>query len=139
MLTVWVGRVGVAADDGSGAIPPGPGAVSTIQGEWWTPGFRSRVNIRDCAGLVCADIVWLWDPRVAPIGQQVLYDLRADPDQVWRGGRAFNPADGKTYKASARLLDADRLIIEGCVLFLCQEQVWLRVGSLDKIPRAVPR
>ncbi len=103
-------------------------------GEWWTPGFRGRVAIERCGGSLCGRVVWTWDPRTVAVGREVLKDLRPDGRGGFNGGRAFNPDDGNDYAASLRMLDPDRLIVEGCLAFLCREQVWLRVGSPPVLP-----
>ena len=47
-------------------------------------------------------------------------------DIAWSGGTILDPAKGKTYKAKAKLIDADKLGVSGCVAFICREQVWVR-------------
>ena len=96
----------IAASCSYGAAPQQ--GQTEISGEWWTPGYRARVRIER--------------------GRQVLFDLRRSPRGDWRDGHAFNPDDGNTYAAALRRLDADRIVVEGCLLFLCREQVWLRVA-----------
>lgn len=103
-------------------------------GEWWTPGFRARVAIASCESALCGRVVWVWDPRGAELGQEVLLSMQRDTRGGWNGGRAFNPDDGQTYAASMRLLDVDHLVVEGCLLFFCREQVWLRVGATAVTP-----
>ena len=58
-------------------------------------------------------------------GMTILWGLRADGDE-WTGGTVLDPAKGKTYKAKAKLIDADKLGVSGCVAFICREQVWVR-------------
>lgn len=106
----------------------------TAIGEWWTPGFRGRVAVTPCGAALCGRVVWSWDPRGVTLGQEVLSAFAPDARGGWSGGRAFNPDDGHTYAASLRLLDADHLLVEGCLLFLCREQVWLRVGATAVTP-----
>ena len=116
----------VFASCSSGAQPAARNAE--IFGEWWTSGFRARVRIERCADdALCGRIVWSWDPRIAQAGQEVISGMRRDGEGAWSGGRAFNPDDGNTYAATLRRLDADRIVIEGCLLLLCREQVWFRV------------
>ena len=58
-------------------------------------------------------------------GMTILWDLARDGDE-WTGGTILDPAKGKTYKSKAKLLDAGRLGVSGCVAFICREQVWIR-------------
>jgi uncharacterized protein (DUF2147 family) len=92
------------------------------------------VAIAPCGDALCGRVVWTWDPRVVAVGRVVLRDLRSDGNGGWSRGRAFNPDDGNDYAASLKLLDPDRLVVEGCLAFLCREQVWLRVGSPPVVP-----
>ena len=66
------------------------------------------------------------DRRNKPItGMTILWDLRPDGNE-WAGGTILDPANGKTYRSKAKLLDANRLGVSGCVAFICREQVWQR-------------
>lgn len=70
----------------------------------------------DCSG----------ERRGQPItGMTILWDLQPDGDE-WSGGTILDPAKGKTYRSKAKMLDADRLGVSGCVAFICREQVWQR-------------
>lgn len=66
------------------------------------------------------------DRRNRPItGMTILWDLRPAGSE-WAGGTILDPANGKTYRSKAKLLDANRLGVSGCVAFICREQVWQR-------------
>ena len=52
--------------------------------------------------------------------------MQAAEPGVWRGGRLYNPEDGRDYKGSLALPAADRLVVDGCMLVFCQNQVWRR-------------
>lgn len=113
-------------------------------GEWWTPGFGARVRIEPCGDALCGRIVWVWDeaPRdaadAAPlVGRQVVSQMRAEGGQRWAGGRLFNPEDGREYRGSLHLASASRLVLEGCVLMVCRQQVWRRVDAA-RCPPAAP-
>ena len=58
-------------------------------------------------------------------GMTILWDLAPGGDG-WEGGTILDPAKGKTYKSKAKLIDANRLGVSGCVAFICREQVWVR-------------
>jgi len=109
--------------------------LAPFLGQWWTPGFGSRTQVERCDQTLCAKIVWLWDGRAAGIGQTVLSDLKPDVSGGFSEGKAFNPEDGNTYSASVNLLGPNRMLITGCVLFICREQVWLRVRSKLIVPQ----
>ena len=64
--------------------------------------------------------------RNQPItGMTILWDLKPDGSE-WSGGTILDPAKGKTYKSKAKMIDANRLGVSGCVAFICREQVWQR-------------
>jgi uncharacterized protein (DUF2147 family) len=116
-----------------------------VIGEWCTPGFDARVRIEPCGEAICGRIVWLWDE--APkgiadknplIGRLVIDRMRAAEAGVWRGGRLYNPQDGRDYNGSLQLQAPERLVVDGCVLFLCQTQVWRRADFTRCPPVAAP-
>jgi hypothetical protein len=55
--------------------------------------------------------------------------MRADGPMRWKGGRIYNPEDGRHYEASLTLKSANNLLVEGCVMFFCQSQVWRRADA----------
>lgn len=59
-------------------------------------------------------------------GMTILWGLKPDGENEWSGGTILDPAKGKTYRSKAKLLDADRLGVSGCIAFICREQVWQR-------------
>jgi len=64
--------------------------------------------------------------RNKPItGMTILWDLKPDGNE-WAGGTILDPSNGKTYKSKAKMLDANRLGVSGCIAFICREQVWQR-------------
>jgi uncharacterized protein (DUF2147 family) len=115
-------------------------------GEWWTPGFNARVRIDRCGDALCGRIVWLWDETPQDIADKeplvarlVIDRMRAAEPGRWRGGRLYNPEDGRDYKGSLHLQSATRLVVDGCVLFVCKTQVWRRADPDRCPPVAVAR
>ena len=59
-------------------------------------------------------------------GMTILWNLKPGGDG-WEGGTILDPANGKTYKSKAKLIDGGaKLGVSGCVAFICREQVWVR-------------
>lgn len=123
--------------------PPALGAE--LVGEWWTPGFNARVRIEPCGDALCGRIVWMWDetPKgiadTGPlIGKPVIEKMRAVAPSRWAEGRLYNPEDGRDYKGTLRLRSQNHLVVEGCVLFVCQTQLWRRADASRCPPVAVP-
>ncbi len=120
----------------------------TIAGTWVTEGYGSRVEIKACAtnpNSLCGQITWLWDafdehgdPMLdqknpvkslrsrTVIGTSILSDFQKAPGGIYKGGTIYNPEDGRTYRATLELISSDRLQVRGCVIFICQKQIWLK-------------
>ncbi len=58
-------------------------------------------------------------------GMTILWGLRPT-GKTWAGGTILDPAKGSDYKAKARLIDANKLGVSGCLAFICREQTWVR-------------
>lgn len=125
-------------------------AAEDVFGRWVTPGVSAVVEIAPCgdAATLCGTIRWLWDAvddrgrprldtqnadtslRARPlVGLAILSGLKADPAGGWQG-RIYNPEDGQTYRATMKRRGADALVIEGCVLIVCRQQVWRKANSV---------
>lgn len=119
--------------------------TGAIHGEWWTPGFNARVRIEPCGEAVCGRIVWLWDEapkgiadKSPLIGRVVIDGMRSVDGVRWAGGRLYNPEDGRDYKGGLWLRSAGQLVVDGCVLFICQTQVWRKLDTTRSPPVALP-
>lgn len=121
-------------------------AFAGPEGTWLTEGGKSHVEIRLCGEKYCGRIVWLREPRNEDgsvkldknnkdetlrsrriLGIDLLSGFAAGGEGPWKGGRIYNPVNGKTYRSNLKLQDADTLRVSGCVLFFCETQVWTRV------------
>jgi uncharacterized protein (DUF2147 family) len=118
-------------------------AAAEIEGEWWTPGFNSRVKIGTCGESLCGVIVWLWEEtphdKIADkqplVGRQLFVDLKATRPGA-ASGRVYNPEDGHLYRANIELKAANTLELQGCFLFICTRQLWRRVDPTTCPPVA---
>ena len=125
----------------------------TLTDEWWTPGFNARVKLAACDDKLCGTIVWAWDDQPTGaadkrplVGQRIISGMKLEPKQgdkngdktpdktLSYAGTIYNPEDGNTYKATMRLKTPNTLVVAGCVLFICQEQIWRRHDSLRSPP-----
>lgn len=140
-------------------------AQDGVPGRWATPGVAAIVELAPCAGAsasgaaaagaptLCGTVRWLWDavddkgrPRLDVqntdaslrnrplIGLPILSGLAPAAGGAW-SGRIYNPEDGKTYSATLRRAAPDTLLVEGCVLFICQKQVWRKASALAEALR----
>ncbi|MEO1569186.1 MAG: DUF2147 domain-containing protein [Pseudomonadota bacterium] len=117
-----------------------------VYGTWLTQAGSAKVDITDCGdGTPCGTIAWM-DPasmregltpatavdennpdparRNDPVlGLTILSDFdekRSD----WRGGRIYDPEEGKSYGSRLKRLDNGTLQVKGCIGPICQTQVW---------------
>ena len=120
-------------------------AAAPLLDEWWTPGFNARVKLATCEDKLCGTIVWAWDDQPAGasdkrplVGQRIISGMKLvvkNGDKAASyAGSIYNPEDGNTYKATMRLKTPNTLVVAGCVLFICQEQIWRRHDSLKSPP-----
>lgn len=119
-------------------------------GRWATPGVAAIVELAPCSDTsgLCGTIRWLWEAtdekgrprldaqnadatlRARPlVGLSILSGLTPAAGGSW-AGRIYNPEDGQIYRATLRRVGNDTLVIEGCVLFICQKQIWRSASAL---------
>ena len=137
------------------AAAPRAMAEDGVPGRWVTPGVSAVVELAPCTGAstLCGTIRWLWDAvdekgrsrldaqnadanlRSRPLlGLAILSDLKPARGGGWEG-QIYNPEDGQTYRATLRRRGADALLVEGCVLFICQKQIWRKASVLAEALR----
>ena len=118
-------------------------AEESILGYWLAP--QSIFEIKNCDGALCAEIVQIFvaegvDPKSILDSKNMDPELQSRPliginifegfngefnsKNTLKGGRIYNPRDGKSYKSRLRLLDNGNLRVEGCVLFICDGDEW---------------
>jgi uncharacterized protein (DUF2147 family) len=119
-----------------------------ILGVWLTEEGTSKIEIYKCGEAeYCGKISWLKEPeangkprvddknpdeslRARPLQELVI--LRGfvyDEDNVWRGGKIYDPKSGNDYTAKITLVDANNLDLRGYVLIplFGRTSKWTRV------------
>lgn len=137
------------------AAADGP-LAGDVTGRWATSGVSAIVELSPCAAersTLCGTIRWLWEavddkgrPRLDSqntdatqrsrplVGLAILSGLKPRQAGSWEG-RIYNPEDGQTYRATVSRRGVDTLVVEGCVLFVCQKQVWRKASVLAEALR----
>jgi uncharacterized protein (DUF2147 family) len=126
-----------------------------VLGRWVTPCASAIVELVRCgdASTICGTVRWLWEAtddkgrprldsqnadaslRTRPLlGLSILSGLVPRAGGGWEG-RIYNPEDGQTYRATVSRRGADSLVVEGCVLFVCQKQIWRKASALAEALR----
>ena len=119
-------------------------AAPSVEGMWRTDDGKGIVRIGPCGGHVCGWITQVLDRgpgvpstdvrnpdphlRQRPIvGLPTLTGFARD-GTIWKGGRAYDPKSGNSYRATMELNRDGSLKVTGCVLFICQSKRWTRAG-----------
>jgi uncharacterized protein (DUF2147 family) len=128
-----------------------PALAADALGTWFTGDRKGKVEIVNCGGPICGNLVWMLEP-LDPATNMPKTDRRnADPSmqgrpligipiilsmapssttpQKWEG-YVYNAEDGKTYSGSFALIGADTAELKGCVLggLICKAQTWTRTS-----------
>lgn len=122
----------------------GAAAATALEGLWRTDDGKAVVRIAACGQRMCGTIARVLDtspnvPRTDVnnpdprrrdrplVGLQILSGFLGGPTE-WKGGQAYDPKSGNSYKSSLRLNTDGSLRVTGCVLFVCQSRRWTRAG-----------
>jgi uncharacterized protein (DUF2147 family) len=118
----------------------------------YAEGGAAQVEISDCGGELCGQVVWLRSPfdengcelrdRYNPdpslrhrsvIGLDIVRGLTpsSGADAVWKGGTIYDPGSGNTYRASLSVVGKNRLELRGYIgiPLIGRTTSWFRVGS----------
>lgn len=117
-------------------------AQSSIEGLWLNDDHKGLVRIEPCGRHLCGTIAKVLnkspdapktdihnpDPRLRSrpiLGLPVLTGFSGSGGS-WKGGRAYDPESGKSYKSYLELNPDGSLKVSGCVLFICESRRWTR-------------
>ncbi len=119
---------------------PAYAAPASVNGIWKTADKDALITIRKCGNSLCGRITKFLVPPPDGVGQKdvnnpdkslrnrtllgldFLTNFKANGDK-WKG-RIYDPKSGKTYKSVLYKAKDGRLVVKGCVLFICQTQRW---------------
>jgi uncharacterized protein (DUF2147 family) len=120
-----------------------------ILGTWIPKKGDSRVKIEKIGNKYYGKVIWLENPnekdgtgpdlddknpdetmRKEPIlGSRVLKDFSFEGDGVFKGGKAYDPNNGKTYCGKITIIDADHIDMRGSICgfsILGRTETWTR-------------
>jgi uncharacterized protein (DUF2147 family) len=110
-----------------------PGASSTLDGIWRSPGGNTIIKIQPCGDNPCGTVVWATDKAKKDsskttaelIGAQLLTALEQDKKGRW-AGKLFIPDRNMRVTAKLDRLSPTQLKVSGCAAgkALCKAQVW---------------
>jgi uncharacterized protein (DUF2147 family) len=108
-------------------------AADPVIGTWKTQvddGAYAQVKIAACGAKICGTIARTFNDtgeyKSPNIGKKLVWDMDANGDGAYSGGRIWQPSTGKEYK-SKMALSGDTLKVSGCVGPICKKQTWTRV------------
>ena len=133
-----------------GLLFAGAAAHAGLDGLWRTEHGDAHIEIAPCDDHYCGTVVWLKEPlddqgeiRRDPKnkdpalrdrllrGIRILTDVPLEPDeeQVWTGGRLYDPKSGRVYRCTIRRDGPDRLRIRGFwgISLLGRNTQWTRL------------
>ncbi|MEM0948170.1 MAG: DUF2147 domain-containing protein [Pseudomonadota bacterium] len=111
-------------------------AADPVEGVWQTQpgdaGNFAHVEIAACGTAICGTILRAYGADGAArtsdtVGKQMIWDMAANGDGTYAGGRIWAPDRDKTYRSKMELA-GDRLKVSGCVGPICRGQTWARVN-----------
>ena len=128
-MKIWA--IAAAMLLGAGAVQADP-----VDGVWKTRpddnGNFGHVQIGACGDSICGVLIQAFDGsgkvmESPNIGKQIVWDMVANGDGTYGGGKVWAPDRNKTYKAKMAL-SGNTLSVSGCVLggAICRASDWTR-------------
>jgi uncharacterized protein (DUF2147 family) len=118
-------------------VSAGMATADPVEGLWRTaPGDSGgflHVSIYGCGSAICGVIRKAVDKdgkEVADyehLNRRMLWDMSAEGNGSYGGGKIWAPDRGKTYN-SKMSLNGNALTVEGCVMGFCRGQNWTRLN-----------
>ena len=138
------------AEEAQAAPPQAP----TIEGLWLDEKGEGRIEVAPCGEKLCGAIVWLLEPyddegretrdteNADPalrerkvLGLRVLEGVKPKPDKkgYWKGGRIYDPDNGKTYRCTLSLDEQGNMKLRGFIgiSLIGRNSFWTRVTETE--------
>lgn len=111
-------------------------ASADPKGNWLVQDKRAVIQVMPCGSALCG---WTLN-TTAPPGQKmkvervVVLQNMAPAGAVWKG-RAVDPLDNQSYEAEMAMQGDNILLVKGCGMGFCKQEIWTRTKSQ---PKAAP-
>jgi uncharacterized protein (DUF2147 family) len=119
-----------------------------VYGLWLTEAQDGHVSIEDCGdGTPCGKLVWVSSEAPeseldfrnkdealrdrALIGVPIIWGFEK-AKKNWKGGKIYNPEDGRTFNSTVRRLENGTLKVKGCVGPICITNIWTPVQDVKR-------
>lgn len=113
---------------------------AAVIGKWQTEasdtGGRAYVQIELCGDKICGTIVNAIDGDGAVVadyehlGKQMIAGMNEKSPGIYTGGTIWAPDRNKTYRSRMKLISNGKLVVKGCVAFICRSQTWTRINDV---------
>jgi uncharacterized protein (DUF2147 family) len=112
-------------------------------GVWLTADQSAKIRVEHCPDGYWGSIDWEKVPgtdaknpdpskRGRPLlGTPILIGMKPSAANKW-DGKVYNPKEGSYYDISIILEDANRLKLQGCMLFFCGGETWTRAADQQR-------
>jgi uncharacterized protein (DUF2147 family) len=126
------------------ALLSGYAYASDPTGLWLIEDGSAKVRVQACGDALCGNVHWIKKPNDPADGMPWLDKNNVDPGKRSRPllglpiaidmkpsdvpdkwvGHVYSVDFGKTFDGSFRLLNPRKLKIEGCLMLICQAEIW---------------
>ncbi len=128
-----------------------------ILGVWYNQEKDAKIEIFKCGEKYCGKVVWLKEPnypegskegmpgtqkldhnnpnpelkKTPAIGLLIMRDFAFAGNNLWKGGKVYDPMNGKTYSGNMALISPTELKLRGYVLFsfIGRSATWMRASK----------
>ena len=113
---------------------PALAAADPVEGLWKSEvddGEYAHIQMEPCGSNLCGRVVAVFDEagqiEGPTVGTNLVWDMMAEGDGAYGGGKILHPASGKTYNCKMNL-NGDSLRVRGCFGPICGKQTWVRLN-----------
>lgn len=120
-----------------GLCSAGMAMADPVFGTWKTipddNGNFGHIEMAACGSKICGTLTKSFNPDGSELdspntGRKIIWDMKADGNGKYSGGKVWSPDRDKTYKSKLEL-SGNTLAVKGCVLGICRDGgKWSRVN-----------